>query len=112
MSNPKVTIAGGGLAGMSAALRLAQRGYQVKLYEQKSMLGGNLASRPTPYGLDLDVYPHMYLSWYQNFWQLLAESGVDRDASFTEVASVKQLKQGDYPHFTGMTNGFSPRYVV
>src|SRR3954447_12094102 len=111
MSNPQVTVAGGGLAGMSAALRLAQRGYQVKLYEQKSMLGGNLASRPTPYGVDLDVYPHMFLSWYHNFWQLLAESGVDRDASFTEIESVKQLKEGDYPRFTGMTNGFSPRYA-
>ena len=41
---PRVTVAGGGLAGLTAALRLAERGYRVKLYEQKSMLGGNLAS--------------------------------------------------------------------
>src|SRR4051794_18978131 len=112
MSNPKVTIAGGGLAGMSAALRLAQRGYQVKLYEQKSMLGGNLASRPTPYGVDLDVYPHMFLSWYHNLWRLLEDSGVNRDASFVPVSSVKQLKRGDYPRFSGLTNGYSPRYVI
>src|SRR4051794_9640278 len=112
MSNPKVTIAGGGLAGMSAALRLAERGYQVTLYEQKSMLGGNLASRPTTWGVDLDVYPHMYLSWYHNFWQLIADSGVDRDAAFVPVSSVMQLKRGDYPNFTGMTNGYSPRYAI
>ena len=35
---PRVTVAGGGLAGLTAALRLAERGYRVRLYEQKSML--------------------------------------------------------------------------
>src|SRR3954447_22610046 len=112
MSNPQVTVAGGGLAGMSAALRLAQRGYQVKLYEQKSMLGGNLASRPTHGGGELDVYPHMFLSWYHNFWRLLDDSGVDRDTAFTPMSSVKQLQRGDYPRFTGLTDGYSPRYVI
>ena len=56
---PRVTVAGGGLAGLTAALRLAQRGYRVKLYEQKAILGGDLGSRPVGEGVDLDVYPHM-----------------------------------------------------
>jgi NAD(P)-binding Rossmann-like domain/Flavin containing amine oxidoreductase len=112
VTKPRVTIAGGGLAGMSAALRLAQRGYEVKLYEQKPMLGGNLASRPTPNGVELDVYPHMFLSWYHNFWSLLADSGVDRDANFTTMESVKQLRRNEYPRFTGLTSGYSPRYMV
>src|SRR4051794_28037997 len=109
---PRVAIAGGGLAGMAAALRLAQRGYRVKLYEQKSMLGGNLASRPTHGGVDLDVYPHMFLSWYHNFWSLLDDSGVDRETAFAPMSSVKQLKRGDYPTFTGLTDGYSPRHVI
>src|SRR3954467_6628824 len=109
---PRVAIAGGGLAGMAAALRLAQRGYRVKLYEQKSMLGGNLASRPTHGGVDLDVYPHMFLSWYHNFWSLLDDSGVDRETAFAPMSSVKQLKRGDYPRFTGLTDGYSPRHVI
>jgi len=29
-----VTVVGGGIAGLSAALRLAEQGYSVKLYEQ------------------------------------------------------------------------------
>src|SRR4029079_2139149 len=61
---PRVTVARGGLSGIAAALRLAQRGYRVKLYEQQPELGGNLASRPSPGGVALDVYPHMFLSWY------------------------------------------------
>ena len=58
---PRVTIAGGGIAGLTAALRLAKRGYQVKVYEQNSMLGGDLGSRTAPNGVHHDVYPHMYL---------------------------------------------------
>jgi predicted NAD/FAD-dependent oxidoreductase len=102
---PRVTIAGGGLAGLTAALRLAERGYPVKLYEQKSMLGGDLASRPAADGVELDVYPHMYLSWYHNFWRLLDDvTGDDRDERFRPFTSVKQLRQGDFPKFTGVTD--------
>ena len=43
------------------------------MYEQKSWLGGNLGSRLGPDGEHLDVYPHMYLEWYHNFWALLQE---------------------------------------
>ncbi len=75
-----VTIAGGGLAGLSAALRLAERGYRVKLYESKGVLGGNVASRHVGERVWLDVYPHMYLNWYHNFWALLADV-TDDDAS-------------------------------
>jgi uncharacterized protein with NAD-binding domain and iron-sulfur cluster len=63
----RVTVAGGGIAGPTAALRLAERGYEIKLYEQESMLGGDLASRATAGSTQLDVHPHMYLGWYHNF---------------------------------------------
>jgi hypothetical protein len=110
---PRVTVAGGGLAGIAAAMRLAERGYQVKLYEQKSMLGGDLASRRARDGVDLDVYPHMFLSWYQNFWRLLQDAtGHDPMDGFVPFSSVQQLRRGDYPNFKGLTNGFSPRYVI
>jgi uncharacterized protein with NAD-binding domain and iron-sulfur cluster len=104
---PRVTIAGGGLSGLTAALRLAQRGYQVTVYEQKDMLGGNLGSRPGPDGVDLDIYPHMYLNWYDNFWSLLADASVRRTTAFAQIESVKQLDQGEYPRFTGLTDMYS-----
>ena len=111
-AGPKVTVAGGGLAGMTAALRLAQRGYDVKLYEYKAELGGNLASRPSPGGVNLDVYPHMFLSWYHNFWAMLQDAGVSRDSDFVPIDSVKQLRRGEYPRFATTTDGYSPRYVL
>ena len=99
-----VTVCGGGLAGLAAALRLAERGYEITLYEQKSMLGGNLASRPADGGY-LDVYPHMYLNWYGNFWDLVGSE--DRELRFRPMQGVKQLARGEYPKFTGLTEPYS-----
>jgi len=41
---PQVAIAGGGLAGMSAAVALAAEGYRVTLIEKRSALGGRAGS--------------------------------------------------------------------
>jgi len=110
---PRVTIAGGGLAGLTAALRLAERGCRVKLYEQKTWLGGNLASRPTADGARVDVYPHMYLEWYNNFWRLIGDvTDVERDELFLPLNTVKQLRRGEYPRFHGLTNMYSPWYML
>ena len=107
-----VTIAGGGLAGLTAALRLAERGYGVKLYERAGILGGNLASRPAAAGLQLDVYPHMYLNWYRNFWALLGDvTDADRTQLFRPLDGVKQLAAGDYPRFTGLIDPYKPWMV-
>jgi hypothetical protein len=110
---PAVTIAGGGLSGLTAAMRLAQRGYQVTLYEQKSFLGGNLGSRPMPDGEYLDVYPHMYLDWYANFWALLEEAtGRPKEVGFTPFSSVKQLSKRAFPKFASLTDMYSPWHMI
>src|SRR5581483_11336101 len=43
-----VAIFGGGVAGLSAAHELAERGFQVHVYERKSSLGGKARSIPVP----------------------------------------------------------------
>jgi phytoene dehydrogenase-like protein len=109
----RVTIAGGGLAGLTAALRLAERGYHVKLYEQKPMLGGNLGSRPGANGVRLDVYPHMYLGWYHNFWRLLADAGQsDRTKLFRPCWRIIQLRRGEYPEFTALNHPYSASHAL
>jgi len=45
----KVLVAGGGPAGMEAAITLAQRGHEVTLVEKKDKLGGNLIPAGAPY---------------------------------------------------------------
>ncbi|UJF36092.1 hydroxysqualene dehydroxylase [Paenibacillus hexagrammi] len=44
----KVVILGGGVAGMSAAHELVERGFQVAVYELKSIPGGKARSMPVP----------------------------------------------------------------
>jgi NAD(P)-binding Rossmann-like domain len=109
---PRVTIAGGGMAGLTAALRLAQRGYRVTVYEQKQTIGGNLGSRDVGRGVHLDVYPHMYLNWYHNFWNLLADvTPARRDDLFDPFSTIKQLRRGGYPKFSSLTDAYSPWHL-
>jgi hypothetical protein len=73
---PEVIIVGGGLAGMSAATRLMEQGFDIALYEQNDFLGGKLGAyrlsgKPDPH----EHCYHMYLNWYNNFWQLMKEIG-------------------------------------
>ena len=43
-----VAILGGGVAGLSAAHELVERGFQVRVYERKPVLGGKARSIPVP----------------------------------------------------------------
>ncbi|HZU61693.1 MAG TPA: FAD-dependent oxidoreductase [Solirubrobacteraceae bacterium] len=105
---PRVTVVGGGIAGLSAALRLAERGYPVKVYERNEWLGGDLGSRAVA-GTHLDVYPHMYLNWYHNLWSLIADAtGEAPRSGFIPCSTVWQLRQGDYPRFRGIRDAYSP----
>ncbi len=47
----KVSIVGGGFSGMTIALRLAELGFSVDLYEKSNRLGGLLGTEVTPWGL-------------------------------------------------------------
>ncbi|HEX7673418.1 MAG TPA: FAD-dependent oxidoreductase [Bdellovibrio sp.] len=47
----KVSIVGAGFAGLTVALRLAQKGFQVDLYEKSSRVGGLLGTDRTEFGI-------------------------------------------------------------
>ena len=47
---PKVLIAGGGLAGLSAAAALGSAGFDVELFEARPFLGGRATSYSVPAG--------------------------------------------------------------
>jgi Flavin containing amine oxidoreductase len=73
---PEVVIVGSGLAGISAATRLMEQGFDITLYEENDFLGGKLGAHrvsgePDPH----EHCYHMYLNWYHNFWQLMREIG-------------------------------------
>lgn len=47
----KVNVIGAGFAGLTVALRLAQQGFEVHVYESSSRCGGLLGTDQTPYGI-------------------------------------------------------------
>ncbi|HJV63464.1 MAG TPA: FAD-dependent oxidoreductase, partial [Albitalea sp.] len=63
-----VLVAGGGVAGLSCALALADAGLRVELFEQSVRLGGRACSwtdRAT--GDVIDIGPHVLSSEHRNF---------------------------------------------
>lgn len=100
---PRVAVVGAGIAGLTAALRLSQRGYDVTVYEERDVLGGNLSSRKC-HGVYHDVYPHMFCDWYDNFWEIFeTDLGLDRRAHFEARSGTKLLRKGN-PDYLQLLN--------
>jgi isorenieratene synthase len=77
-----VAVVGGGLAGMSAAATLAERGFRVTLYERASALGGKLSGWPITVdgrSVPMEHGFHGFFSQYYNLRSLLRAAGADRD---------------------------------
>ncbi|MGB9431605.1 MAG: FAD-dependent oxidoreductase, partial [Candidatus Acidiferrum sp.] len=60
-----ITI-GGGLAGLSAAVSLAEAGWRVRLFEQRPFLGGRATSYMLPDGEHVDNCQHVTLGCCTN----------------------------------------------
>jgi len=104
---PSAVVVGAGIAGLSAAFVLAQRGFQVTVFEKETTAGGNLGAtlshprrRRSSRGDDVfEVYPHMFGDWYANFWQLMEAIGrgkADRE-TWRTMADFKFLPRPDQP---------------
>ncbi len=104
---PKVTIVGAGMAGLSAALRLAERGYEVTIFERDRFVGGKFRAtewfgkKSKTHAFHEHSY-HMFLNWYHNFFAIAEEIGV-RD-SFIPLTNVKFLYQGSFPKLKELVN--------
>lgn len=79
---PRVGVVGGGLAGLSTAITLGKRGFDVHLFESAPHLGGKLGGwevealgerLPVEHGF------HGFFTQYYNLWQLLDEAGAGPD---------------------------------
>jgi hypothetical protein len=106
-SNPSAVVVGAGIAGLSAAFVLAQRGFQVTVFEKEKTAGGNLGAtlshprrRRSTSGDDVfEVYPHMFGDWYVNFWQLMEAIGRGKDdrETWRTMENFKFLAKPDTP---------------
>src|SRR5208337_5282776 len=66
MSSNSVLVIGGGLAGLSSGVALAEAGFRVRLLEKRPHLGGRAASYVLPGGEHVDNCQHVTLGCCSN----------------------------------------------
>lgn len=99
-----VTIVGGGLAGMTAALELLERGFAVQIFESTDRMGGKAGA--TKHGQDFDEHGwHLFPLWYLNIWALIDRLGIR--SNFVDKTKYGYMKAGEYPNYVYLENPFS-----
>jgi squalene-associated FAD-dependent desaturase len=79
----KIVILGGGLAGMSAAVSLAQSGYQITLVEKRAALGGRAGSHfDVASGEWIDNCQHILMPCCTSLLDFYRRIGVERNIRF------------------------------
>ncbi|MEV4201812.1 hydroxysqualene dehydroxylase HpnE [Micromonospora globbae] len=92
-----VCVVGGGLAGIAAAIRLADRGLPVTLLESRAELGGATYSFRRD-GLTVDTGQHVFLRCYHAYRDLLDRLGTTAGTQVQRRFEVPVLLPGRAPH--------------
>lgn len=93
MTGTRATVVGGGLAGVSAAIELADRGWDVTMLESRPRLGGATYSFNRD-GLTVDTGQHVSLRCYQTYRALLRRLGVDTWVPIQDRLAIPVLRPG------------------
>ncbi|HXN24166.1 MAG TPA: hydroxysqualene dehydroxylase HpnE [Candidatus Dormibacteraeota bacterium] len=78
MSSKSVILIGGGLAGLSAGVALAEAGFRVRLFEKRPFLGGRATSYVLPSGEHVDNCQHVTLGCCTNLTDFYNRIGASR----------------------------------
>ncbi len=98
LTHSDVVILGGGVAGLTSAVALSERGLRVTLLERESLLGGRARSWTDEITGDrVDIGPHILLTEYRNFLQLLRRLGTE-----DQIVWQQSLPLSDPPHSVTM----------
>ena len=90
---PRVVVVGGGLAGITAAIALAESGADVTLLEARPRLGGATCSFNRD-GLIVDTGQHIFLGCCSAYRGLLAKLGMTEHAPLQDRFDVTVLAPG------------------
>ncbi|HWY05649.1 MAG TPA: hydroxysqualene dehydroxylase HpnE [Candidatus Acidoferrales bacterium] len=111
-------VIGGGLAGLSAGVALAEAGWRVRLFEQRPFLGGRATSYVLPDGEHVDNCQHVTLGCCTNledFYRRVGSAGkikfFDRLLFQDPQGHTGQMQAGMLPapfHMTGSFAAFAP----
>ena len=102
MTAPRVAVIGGGLAGITAAIALAEAGAAVTLLEARPRLGGATCSFARD-GLVVDTGQHIYLGCCTAYRGLLDRLGMTAHAPIQDRFDVTVLAPGPRSAGSGET---------
>jgi len=114
-TQPTVTIVGAGMAGLTAALALAERGYQVTIYEKgpEQDAGGNLGAIFHKFDegepVCFEVFPHMFGDWYLNFFDLAEKLGLHKHRDFRRCPKLGYATSGPNGEVATVVDNGSPQ---
>lgn len=93
--NKKVLIVGAGLGGLSAALRLAKKGYKVEIVEKNHQAGGRL-NQIKKDGFTFDTGPSFFSMSYE-FEAFARECNIELPFKFVELDPLYSVNFSDNP---------------
>ena len=93
-----VLILGGGLAGLTAAKRLTDKGFQVKVLEKREIFGGKVSAWKDDEGDWIESGTHCFFGAYSVLYDLMKEIKTDHAVLWKEHQLTYTLAGGE--HFT------------
>ena len=87
MKKNRITIIGGGIAGISAAIHLIEKGHIVSIIEAKKFIGGRAGSIKVD-DTFIDIGQHIFLSSYQNFLHIIKTLNLEKKFIFNKVLNI------------------------
>ncbi|GJQ13937.1 hypothetical protein GpartN1_g5728.t1 [Galdieria partita] len=90
-----IAVIGGGLAGLSTAIQLIDRGYKVSIYESRKVLGGKVASWMDKNGNHIEMGLHVFFGCYYELFGLMSKLGLLDNLLLKEHVHQYVNKGGD-----------------
>ncbi|MBV5330698.1 MAG: FAD-dependent oxidoreductase [Chlorobium sp.] len=93
--NKTALILGGGLAGLTAAKRLTDRGFQVRVLEKREIFGGKVSSWKDEEGDWIESGTHCFFGAYSVLYDLMKEIDTYHAVLWKEHKLTYTLAEGD-----------------
>ncbi len=111
MAKGSVAVVGAGLAGLSAALELADAGFDVEVFERSRLLGGKATSF-TVGDAEIDNGQHVYLGCCSEFLDFVGRVGMSSELYLQERFEVLMLRRGDRPSLLRARSWPAPYHLL
>ncbi len=92
MPSQSVLVIGGGLAGLSSAVALAEAGVGVRILEKRPHLGGRATSYTLPDGSEVDNCQHVTLGCCTNLADFYRRAGAEEKIKFYDTLYFADAK--------------------